>query len=560
MATFIPSNIDDIENSTEKKMAQIMSKALKDDEIHIIHGLQTARKFKNGIILGESDFILISKTYGLLLIEVKGGDVHYNPHNPENQQWGYSPGATTPLKSSDPVKQCVKNWSTVLDFIRKQIPTFSQLYASGYAIALPDSNFKGELPIGLTEQMLFTHEKCQPDTIRDAIFTLFKSLKQKKEKETKVVHQLTDLDIQNIFTALTPVYQLIPILYKIFEEYERRIHALTEDQSSILDTLENQTKVAIAGVAGSGKTVLATTKAQSEAQKGKRVLFLCYNKALAEWLNSSVETGEIGEGYLQIDNYHHYVAQLCKDYERAWSSNAPNLWNEYAPNQLYDIASNFMSRENKYDTIIIDEGQDFHPNWWASIAPLFKSALNDQCYYVFYDPDQNIYQGQVVLPEGLNKPYPLKINCRNTKRISNYCAQIISNDMVVKKFAPDGTDPIFHYKSSLSTALTHAQNIAATKIAVEQQLTKKQVAILFIGAPATQINAIGSSLGFTTVHKKWRKNEGVLVSDAGAFKGLESDLVIVVDNDSHDTPEAISKRYVAFSRAKFELHIIKIQK
>jgi superfamily I DNA and RNA helicase len=304
--------------------------------------------------------------------------------------------------------------------------------------------------------------------------------------------------------------------------------------------------------------VLATTKAQSEAQKGKRVLFLCYNKALAEWLNSSVETGEIGSGYLHVDNYHHYVAQLCKDIDRKWPSNAPNLWNEYAPNQLYDIAFNLMSGRDKYDTIIIDEGQDFHPNWWMSITPLFRGAVNDHCFYVFYDPDQNIFQGQFMLPAGLDKPFPLTINCRNTKRISNYCAQIIANDMRVKKFAPEGIDPIFHDVSDLGSALTQAQNLAAIMIAEQQRLAMKQVAILCIGVPTSQIQTLGSRSGFTTDHKKWRNNQGVLVSDAGAFKGLESDLIIVIDNGGSDTLEVRSKRYVAFSRAKFELHIVNL--
>lgn len=557
MATFIPSDITTIKNVTERHMAQIMSDALADDDIYIIHGLQTSSRSRSGIILGECDFILISEEYGLLLVEVKGGDVHYNPNNPKGQQWGYNPGATVPLVSADPIMQCRNNWSSIINYINTTIPNFFRLYATGYAIALPDSHYDGDVPTSIMPEMLFTHEKCQSSTIRTTIFTLFRALRQRMIDQSQVVRHLSKHDIQNIFHALTPVYQLIPIRYKIFEEYERRIHALTEDQSSILDTLENQTHVAIAGVAGSGKTVLATTKAQSEAQKGKRVLFLCYNKALAEWLNSSIETGAIGDGFLHIDSYHHYVAQLCKVYERAWPSNDPNLWNKYAPNQLYDIAFNIMSGRDKYDTIIIDEGQDFHPNWWTSITPLFKSALNDQCYYVFYDPDQNIYQGQVVLPDGLNKPYPLTINCRNTKRISNYCARIISNNMRARVFAPEGVDPIFHKVSSMSAALTKAQDLAASMITAVQRLQKSQVAILCIGIPANQIHKIGTLTGFTTDHTKWRNNEGVLISDAGAFKGLESDLVIVVDNSGSDTPEVISKRYVAFSRAKFELHIIR---
>ncbi len=554
MATFIPNNIDAIENVTERYMAQIMAATLEHDDIYIIHGLQTAQKTSTGIILGEADFILISEEYGLLLIEVKGGDIYYNPNN---QQWGYNPGATTPLVSRDPFEQCRNNLSTILNVIKKKIPNFSQTYAYGYAIALPDSSFQGEqLPTSITSAMLFNSAKCQPDTIRTAIFDLFKELRQKKNRDTKIINRLTKHDIELIFHALTPVYHLTPIRYKIFEEYEKRIHALTEDQNDILDTLKNQNKAAIAGVAGSGKTFLATAKAQSEAQKGKRVLFLCYNKALAEWLNSTVETGEIENGYLHIDNYHHFVAQLCRDYERDWPGSSDTLWNEYAPNQLYDIAANYMSGQDKFDTIIVDEGQDFHPNWWASLTPLFRVSADEQCYYVVDDPNQNIYQGQVVLPAGLTRPFPLRLNCRNTKCISDYCAQLLNIDMRTKKFAPEGIDPEFHHVMSLNNALTHAQQLAATMIAEEQRLNMSQVAILCIGVPSNMMNAVASRQGFTKDHTQWRTNAGVLVCDAGAFKGLESDLIIVIDNGGNETPELKSKRYVAFSRAKFELHVV----
>lgn len=559
MATIIPSNIDAIENSTERYMAQIMSDALVDDEIYIIHGQQTSTRTKNGIILGEADFILISPEYGLLIIEVKGGDVHFNPNNPEKQQWGYGRDARVPLVSSDPIYQGRNNLTTILNIIRRSIPDFSRLYANGYAIALPESYFEGTIPPGITQEMLLTHGKCQLETIRESIFTLFRALRQKKEKETGNITHLNKVDIQKIFDTLTPVYKLTPIRYRIFEEYERKIHALTEDQTSILDTLINQPKAAIAGVAGSGKTFLAISKAQSEAIAGKRVLFLCYNKALAEWLNATIDTNISGEGSLLIDNYHSFAATLYKTYNFKWNTNSSDFWTTGVANQLFQIAENWMTYQAKFDTIIVDEGQDFHPSWWMSIEKLFRGDFNSQWYYVFYDPDQNIYQGPVNLPDALTlRTYPLITNCRNTKRISDHCAQIINNQMRTKVGAPIGIEPLIKFVPNLNTAWTHAEQLVGKMIAEEHRLQKKQVAVLLDGVNRSQQKKFATQFGFTDNPTKWRNNEGVLVIDAGAFKGLESDAVIIIEQNTSNTAEANSKRYVARSRAKFELTIFNI--
>jgi hypothetical protein len=551
MPKLIPDNFDDITNNTELYFAELLRDTLPDDVI-LFHGRHLLMESKSmGLMPAEIDFIIVDPRKGILIIEVKGGEVRYDS---ELKKWMHvdSNGTKSILRSRDPYDQANSNMHNIKNLLNSKIPDFKRKYRCGYAVALPFSQFEGPLPLNMNAATLIDARNCDRDNIITALQTAMNAWKSD-------VTVLTEEEINTIVETLAPVYTVKIDRYAKFKSYNKTLLILTEEQSMLyLDILDMQTKVAIAGVAGSGKTVLATAKAQSEAKKGKRVLFLCYNKALAEWLNSSVEPGTIDTGYLHIDNYHHYVAHLCEEFKLDWPTNHTDLWNEYAPNQLYQIAFKKMTGSDKYDTIIIDEGQDFNPKWWDSITPLFRGSVEEQSYYVFYDPDQNIYQGSINLPPSLQQTVPIRVNCRNTKRITQYCIQLIPNGMRVKEKAPEGNEPKIHLVPNFQTALSKAEDLAATIIAEEKRLRKHQVAILCIGVPATQINAIGQRLGFTTDHKKWRKNEGVLVSDAGAFKGLESDLVIVVDNDSHDTPEAISKRYVAFSRAKLELHIIKI--
>jgi hypothetical protein len=58
-----------------------------------------------------------------------------------------------------------------------------------------------------------------------------------------------------------------PLAFELAEE-DRELHRLTEQQHQVLDMLSRQTRVAIAGCAGSGKTFLAAEKARRLAAQG----------------------------------------------------------------------------------------------------------------------------------------------------------------------------------------------------------------------------------------------------------------------------------------------------
>lgn len=55
------------------------------------------------------------------------------------------------------------------------------------------------------------------------------------------------------------------MVWRKIEDPEERLRRLIEPQRRLLDYLAHQPRVAIRGVAGSGKTMLAQAKAQREA-------------------------------------------------------------------------------------------------------------------------------------------------------------------------------------------------------------------------------------------------------------------------------------------------------
>ena len=96
----------------------------------------------------------------------------------------------------------------------------------------------------------------------------------------------TQKDEEHVINCLSPSFNAIPSIANVIDEQERVFNRMTDEQSYLLDYLEEQNIAAIQGGAGTGKTMLALEKAKRVSKSGK-VLFLCFNKLLLDSLKLS---------------------------------------------------------------------------------------------------------------------------------------------------------------------------------------------------------------------------------------------------------------------------------
>lgn len=554
MARMIPAHISEINNSAERRMAELLEHALPADVV-VIQGRQIlVDSASSGLMPREIDFIVIDPRQGILVIEVKGGELRYIP---EEKRWTFvsADGQDVETRKMDPLNQTMNSMHLVRNLLDEKITGYKRKYRCGSSIAFPESVYTGTLPPNMNQTTLFDVRTCNIENFPDVLRAAY-------EKWHAEVTMLTITEMETIVNTLSPVYSIDVARSIRFEEYEKRIVLLTDDQREVIEgSLHTQRRVAIPGVAGSGKTLIARAMAEREAAAGKRVLFLCFNKSLAGWLAASPVTDDAAKGIVQYANYHAYVADLCRQYEIPWRAKSRELefWTKYVPEQLFHIATNLLPYEEKYDSVIVDEGQDFHPNWWNSIEPLLRGQKDSQTLYVFYDPDQNIYQERTELPANLTSSFMLTTNCRNTKAIGQHCMQLIPTQMRMSRLSPPGDKPYMKQVASLQIAMQEAQEFVMHAIAETQRLEMSKIVILCIGVRGATIDRYSTQGGYTNDPLVWRANEGVLIADAGSFKGLESDVVILIDQDVRTTPEVAAKRYVAETRAKFELHVYEVR-
>lgn len=498
---------------------------------------------------GEADFVIVHPRYGIMVVEVKGGEMLFDP---ENQRWDRR-GATHQVK--DPFEQAARNLRALEEQIRKRsFGGYQELpFARARCVIFPHCDYRGTLPAGGHHSILFGASDLR--SIGQKVETLFQiqPFVPKDPLSSNVLDAITK--------ALTSTFQLVPALWAEIEDQERRLFRFTEDQLNILKLLQSHPRAAIQGVAGAGKTILAVAKARTFADEGKRVLFVCFNELLASWVRSQLP--EVYRNSITVLNYH----KLCHEWTKAAGMAWPVITDEaefFRSDAALLLERAIDLRQDLcFDAVVVDEGQDFQPGWWDTIEFLNRRPTEGELY-VFYDPDQQIFNDRIGVMPDLGAPFVLPVNCRNTERIAERCGSIIGKSIPVNKGTPTGRPPKFVVAPTAADQLRAVEQQVAEWTSKPGGLRPDQIAIVTRGkVENSSVSSLRAVAGTAVVDDlvRWRSGTGVLVTSLYRFKGLEADALILVDIDQPDPKAAPygfrpEHFYVGCSRAKHLLTII----
>ena len=554
LARLIPRvAIEEIQVKPERDTAKYLVEQLSDECIiyHSYPWLKTDRNDKGNTTVkeGETDFVVIIPTHGMLVLEVKGGEITYDE---VTRGWNRVLGSGRLKPITDPFEQANRNTHYLENAIKmkgyqgaKRLP-----FTYGYAVVFPDCEYTGPTPPGSEPAIIFSASDL-PYLDRRITAALNQWTRGSQPKS------LTTEDVNKIQKSISPAFDLLPVLFRKLEEQEEKLFRLTSDQKSLLTLLGQQSRVCIEGVAGSGKTMLAQAQAEKFADSGKTTLLVCYNKTLAQWISDS-----ISEEYKDLITVKHFHG-LCADWVRragmpfvSPGQNVNKFWQDQAP-ELFMDAIDMVSE--KFDAVIIDEGQDFLPNWWLPLEAI-NTDSGQGAMYVFYDPRQNLYVNQQGSLPALGKPYPLPTNCRNTRSIAAKCSDILDIQIATKKDAPIGEKPEVLTIELESDIVKRVEEIIDEWIK-KGKLEQSQVAILCPTKKHLSSLCNTKSLkGIELINdiKNWKEAKGILFSTVKSFKGLEADAVILIDVPPFNDGSyfRLSDFYVACSRAKHLLVVI----
>lgn len=547
MVRLIPKiDVTEIKNSGERLVATALLEQLPDECIlyHSYPWLRTERALyskRESLRQGEADFVIIHPKAGLMVLEVKGGEIEYDE---SAREWVRVLG-NKKERITDPFEQASRSMHHLVEKISQSREEYSAPF--GYAVVFPHCDYSGTVPPGAHPQVVYSSRDMTRlgDRVKN-------TLAKWQRKDARV--ELSPSDLQAIQLAISPIFKLTPILFRKLDDQEARIHRLTENQMQLLDYLDEHDRAAIKGVAGSGKTILANAQAQKFAMDGKKTLFVCYNSLLAESLQ--LNAPEVVSGQLTYTSFHSLCKSWCKRAGIPFNppDSDPEFWKNEASNLLIDAIDTL---EDRYDAVVVDEGQDFMPGWWIALE-MINSNADEGPMYVFYDPHQNIFDTVMNLPE-LGEPFPLPVNCRNTKEIAKYCGLVNDTKIKVREETPLGEKVTIECVSSSIERRRYIKNTISDWIR-KGSLKPSRIAMLSfydkLKTCMAQENGIGD-IPIVSDQQKWRDDKGVLFSTIRAFKGLEADAIVLVDIPDFNVENYFSKAdlYVGCSRAKHLLVI-----
>lgn len=556
MARLIPpvANLKEIENSGERLVAEALVDQLPDDVVvyHSYPWLRMERHEKTGadyLQPGEVDFVVVDPRWGLLVLEVKGSAVDYDP---ATHQWRQKNRSTNTWHSISPFKQAEANKYAILKRLEEhRVFAGPPPFTTGHAVVFPSHRYEGALPADVDAAILLGAESLR--SMKKAITRAFEAWCRVERP-----HPMTPQIRAAILESLSPVFKLLPVLWRTIDEQEERLYRLTQNQEMILHMLQGQPRAAIEGVAGSGKTLLAVAQAQRLARQGKKTLLVCYNEPLAKWIGDNLP--ESYREQIDVSTFHRVCRTFCLRARLPFTpGNDETFWMYQAPELLIQAAEQ-LEPDQRYDAIVVDEGQDIADFWWIAIEKLYRSHDGPGPLTVFLDPKQCIFIDKPMLPDGLAGPFFLPTNCRNTRQIASYCADTLGFESVVHHDAPEGEPPTVVHQADMAEVIQHTRTTVQNWCLRDRGgLRKNQVAILSPWDNHKEWPDRFGDLPLVRDFDAWRADKGILLATHRRFKGLEADALVLAGMPEPGSSKYYSKadHYVASSRAKHMLVIVK---
>jgi hypothetical protein len=496
---------------------------------------------------GEADFVVLHPERGLLVLEVKGG-------RPELTGRTWSRGGQL---MRDPFDQARRSRYAVLDAIeertRKRI--HRGLFTHGDVVVFPHVTFAGPLPVN-----------SDPRTLVDAagVATLPASVEAAFRAWARSETHLSASQFAELLDALMPKLRLLRCAgAEVSAEGDRIVQITLDQRATLLGLLENE-RVLVEGTAGSGKTLLALEFALTLADHGERVLFLCYNRHLSAWLQEQAKhdpRAQRAPGRVEISTFHACARGLAKrahvDFDVP-SSGEQVFWDDEVPLIMEQALEVLRTRAQAevFDAVVVDEAQDFAPDWWVTIESLSRAG-RDGRLYAFLDLKQSLRGTAKLPPVSLPSRFRIATNCRNTKAIARSSAALADIDIRLLPGSPAGEAPAI--RRAASTAAEAGLVLAEVRQLLQQAIKPKQIAL--IGSSAHAKGALANhadvdGVPFVDDANDWRRGAGLLVTTARAFKGLEADVVVAHGLSGFGALFTPTDLYVAWTRARHRLIMV----
>lgn len=308
----------------------------------------------------------------------------------------------------------------------------------------------------------------------------------------------------------------------------------------------------VTGTAGSGKTQLALAEFRATVEGRRRPLYVCYNRPLADHFAAIAPTG----GW--AGTFHMLCEQRLREAGWVPGFGAPEVFER----MVAEAAALPVTEAWRFDTVIVDEGQDFSEDWRDMALAL---AREDARLLWLEDPLQNLYgRTPVALPGWVG--LSASANYRSPRAIVAMLQGLLPAGTAIEAASPfeSGEVELLAYAGPEDL---HRRVLEALRTCFSAGFRKEDVVVLsFRGREHSELLGL-ERLGSNRLrrytgeydllgHPRYTEGE-VLVESVYRFKGQAAPAVILAEVDFEALDEkAVRKLFVGATRAMLKLVVV----
>lgn len=470
----------------------------------------------------ELDIVIMHRDFGIADIEVKGHKVSIR-----NGVWCSGQRQLNP----QPYEQARHNAYALRDLMHKHHFELFEHIQFRYAVAFPNTaEVDGQLPpeVRPEELMLAPAIEDMVTAVEDLFLTRPNYM------------PFTEAHIKAVIDLLRPDAHFVIDPEASSRRARARMEAICASQVKALERLDENRRVVVTGGAGTGKTRLALAWAKRALMRDERVLLTCFNIPLADQISRHMFEDEnlVTGPFLQV----------ARSLPGMPPIDIPSGLSEDELKRFWDIEVvghlhyHWPDIEDSFDTIIIDEAQDFSPAWIAQMEALLDPDGARRIMMVA-DAEQNIFDRGFTPPSAADgwTVCELTTNCRNTFQIARLLRTALDGAVAPQR-GPESVGISFWSVGPSEDDVIDAvrQALHATEL--------KSVAVIVSSRTWRQVLRERLDLG------SWEtRDEKVPCETARRLKGTEFGGVILVDPDGAMDDQEL---YVAISRAVNQLSVV----
>jgi GTPase SAR1 family protein len=530
MAVLLPADFDvSVLPHSERALIEALRREL-DDEWTLVPRVVVASRGKDG----EIDLVAVSRTRGGIVFEVKGGQIAVvDGRFVQNGR----------VLDKSPIDQVVAAKHGLVGRMKAMGVSLAGIYLQ-HALCFPDVDAFDEDAFGVTcpARAIFTAQKLQWP-------------RQAVEALVGPPHApVADATLSRFLRAVCPdvpqaasssTSSSASSSSRYFVSTERDMHRATRDMLLIARGADVNRRILLTGGPGSGKTAVVRAWVDQAVDRGERVAVMSFNKPVSTWLASKASRAAF------IGTFH----ELCMKLARPLGHQPPE---KATPAYFRDELPGFVRTRveqvpERFDTVIVDEGQDFFPHWFALLESLLLPT-GPRRLLIAADPGQAINVEDWTPPDDMMRLH-CPVNLRNSREIAAFARPFGGGEPYLHN--PLGPRPRFVVAGGRKERSKHVRAAVAA-------------AVLDDGIPPARVLVVGvdhetaGELRDVVVERPdgapirlvpWdeRDEESVVCESVRRAKGLEATAVVFVCRD--DAPDR--RRFgVGISRARLALTIV----